>query len=291
MKKVLWTVGLLSAVIGVMYGGYLRIITPRVSVVMLTYKRADVVSEAIESILNQTYKDFEFIILNDGSPDNTDEVINKYQNKDSRIRYYKNAENKGIPYSRNRAMSLARGKYVMIMDDDDISLPERMQKQMEFLDENPNIDVVIGQIKYLPKVPLSHDDIATGLIQYNNVGNANIMYRRNFVKNNNIMYPQISYAEDWYFWLNVLFKGGKFAAISDVILERHDNSVKHYKSNAKETYDKINEYIGNYFSPDNPQSFFEADACTKLNMIKNAPVQIFTSKYLQMLIRSNCPSN
>ena len=273
------------------YIGYLRWHTPQVSVVMLTYKRANIVPQAIESILNQTYKDFELIILNDGSPDNTDEVIAKYMKKDARIRYYKNDQNRGIPYSRNRVASLARGKYIAIMDDDDICLPKRLEKQVEFLEKNPNIDVVIGQIKNLPKVPLLHNDIAAGLIQYNNVGNANIMYHRNFTEKNNIKYPEISYGEDWYFWLNVLFKGGRFASINDIVLIRKDDSKKHYKSDASEAYPAIHNFIGSFFSSENPHKFYEAEACEKLKMIKNAPVQIFTNDYLQILIRSNCFSD
>lgn len=91
---------------------------------MLTYQRAEMLPQAIESILSQTFSDFEFIIINDGSSDDTDEVVAHYN--DSRIRYYRNDRNRGIAFSRNRAASLARGKYIMIMDDDDRSFPERM---------------------------------------------------------------------------------------------------------------------------------------------------------------------
>ena len=111
------------------YIGYRRQKAPAVSVVMLTYQRADMLPKALESILAQTFPDFEFIIINDGSTDKTDEVIARY--KDSRIRYYKNSRNRGIAYSRNRAASLARGKYIMIMDDDDRSLPSRMALQAD----------------------------------------------------------------------------------------------------------------------------------------------------------------
>lgn len=109
----------------------------------------------------QTYKDFEFIILNDDSPDNTDEELAKCQ--DQRICYYKNPVNKGIAFSRNRAASHARGKYVMIMNDDDLSLPERMRKQLDYLETHPEITAVAGQITALPRVSTSHNEIAEGL--------------------------------------------------------------------------------------------------------------------------------
>lgn len=292
MKKYIVATLCAVAVIISAFIGYQRYKKPLVSVVMLTYKRADIVPVAIESILAQTFKDYEFIILNDGSPDNTDEVIEKYLKQDSRIRYYKNDRNRGIAYSRNRVTALARGKYVMIMDDDDESLPERMQKQVEFLEKNPHITVVSGQIKesIWPEVPNDSNQLAAGLIQLNNIGNANTMYRREFVEEHNITYPNIDYGEDWYFWLEILFSGGKFSSIPDEVVYRRDFSKKHYKPHPEHTYEVINQYVGGFFSPKNPEAFYQADPCGKLRMIAKAPVQIFTEEYMEMLLKTNCSS-
>lgn len=255
-----------------------------VSVVMLTYQRADMLPKAIDSILAQTYKDFELIILNDGSTDNTKEVVAKYT--DSRIRYYENPSNKGIAYSRNRAASLASGKYIMIMDDDDKSLPERMQKQVEYLETHPETTVLAGQIVGLPRIPANHDDIAVGLIQYNNVGNANIMYRRAFAEKNSIRYDEnFKASEDWDFWLKMLFANAKFAAINDDILARNGASKKHYGINYEDANTPIRKTVGRFFSPKSPTAFYTADACTKLKMI--AQKHIFSESYLQGLLRSN----
>lgn len=255
-----------------------------VSVVMLTYKRADVLPRAIESVLAQTYTDFEFIILNDGSPDNTDGVVMAY--KAPRIRYYKNAENKGIAYSRNRAASLARGKYIMIMDDDDISLPERMQKQVEYLETHPEIAILAGQIKDLPRVPEAHNDIAVGLIQYNNIGNANIVYRSEFAKQHNISYNEkLKASEDWEFWLNMLFVGAKFASIPEDVLVRNATSEKHYGVSYEDANAPIRKMIGNFFSPADSAAFYDAGACDKLKMI--APKHIFSEDYQQALLGTN----
>ena len=289
-KNFLFATALLSVIV-IGFIGYQRMKKPLVSVVMLTYKRADIVPEAIESILNQTYKNFELIILNDGSPDNTDDVIAGYLKKDSRISYYKNDKNRGIAYSRNRVTALAKGKYVAIMDDDDISLPNRLEKQVDFMEKNPEIDVLAGQIKDLSRIPESHNEIATGLIQYNNFGNANTMYRRQIVQKYQIKYPNFNYGEDWHFWLQILFKGGKFAAISDDVVIRRGDSKKHYSAKPETSHELIHQFVGNFFSPENTQAFYKADACSKLNMIKKAPVQIFTKDYLQNLIQSNCFSN
>ncbi len=284
MKRYGWAVAVaLIAIAGIFYGyqgGY----TSTVSVVMLTYQRADMLPKAIDSILAQTYKDFELIILNDGSPDNTKEVVAKYA--DLRIRYYENPSNKGIAYSRNRVASLARGKYVMIMDDDDRSLPSRMQKQVEYLENHPETTVIAGQIVGLPRIPAMHDDIAAGLIQYNSVGNANIMYRRAFAEKNNIRYNEnLKASEDWDFWLKMLFAGAKFAAINEDILERNGASKKHYGINYEDANAPVRENVGGFFSPANPEAFYTADACDKLNMI--APKHIVSENYLQQLLKAN----
>ena len=170
--------------------------TPLVSVVMPTYNRANLLNNAINSILNQTHKNFELIIIDDGSKDNTANIVLSYNNP--KIRYHSNQTNKGISYSRNKGFNLAKGKYIMIMDDDDFSLPDRMEKQVNFLENNPNIDVIIGQIKDFELTPLSHDQIALELLQHNPIGNANIMYRKDFAQKHNITYNEdLPISEDW----------------------------------------------------------------------------------------------
>jgi len=115
---------------------------PLVSVVMPAYNSEKTIGEAIESILNQTYKNFEFIIINDGSTDKTLEIIKSYAKKDKRIIVLDNEKNFGIPKTRNIALKKSKGKYIAIQDSDDISLSKRLEKQAEFLERNPNVGVV-----------------------------------------------------------------------------------------------------------------------------------------------------
>src|SRR5574344_639787 len=111
---------------------------PKISVVMPVYNTDETfLRESIESILNQSFKDFEFIIINDGSTNNAEDVILSY--KDERIRYYKNDINLKLIKTLNRGLLLAEGEYIARMDSDDISLPTRFQTQVEFLGKNPNI--------------------------------------------------------------------------------------------------------------------------------------------------------
>ena len=105
---------------------------------MATYNRSQLVGSAIESILNQSESNFEFIIINDGSTDDTVDVIAQYAKQDNRIRAY-NINNQGLARARNRGTKLAHGKYIAFMDDDDISLPQRLEKQLLFLSSHPSL--------------------------------------------------------------------------------------------------------------------------------------------------------
>ena len=113
--------------------------SPKISVVMPVLNGEKYLAEAIESILNQTFQDFEFIIVDDGSTDQTPEILRSYANKDSRIQIVTNPINRGIGYSRNRGIALSRGEYIANMDADDLCLPERFEKQVRFLDSHPDI--------------------------------------------------------------------------------------------------------------------------------------------------------
>ena len=103
---------------------------PKVSVLMPVYKTDEnYLREAIESILSQTFEDFEFLILDDCPEDDREEIIKSY--KDKRIKYSKNETNLGITRSRNKLIDMAKGEYLAVFDHDDISLPERFQKQVQ----------------------------------------------------------------------------------------------------------------------------------------------------------------
>ena len=112
----------------------------KISVLIPVYNAEAFLENSINSILNQTYRDFELLLLNDCSKDNSEKIIKTYT--DSRIKYFKNDQNLGISGSRNKLMDLAQGEYLAIMDNDDISLPDRFEKQVAFLDAHKDITIV-----------------------------------------------------------------------------------------------------------------------------------------------------
>lgn len=115
---------------------------PLVSIVMATYNRAHWVGGAIESMLNQSYDYFEFLVINDGSTDDTNAVLANYARQDKRIKLF-NHKNSGGAASRNKGLRYARGKYIAMMDDDDISLPQRLARQVAFLEEQPDLSACV----------------------------------------------------------------------------------------------------------------------------------------------------
>lgn len=118
---------------------------PKISVLMPAYNTETYIKEAIESVLNQIFRDFEFIIINDGSTDSTKEIIESY--KDPRIKLINHNINRGVYNSRNEAFRIACGNYIALIDSDDICFLDRFQKQVSFMSKNPEVDLIGGRVQ------------------------------------------------------------------------------------------------------------------------------------------------
>ena len=134
-----------------------------VSVIMASYNHEKFISDAIESVLNQTYKDFELIIIDDYSNDNSREIINKYEKKDNRIKVIFHEKNKGLSRTRNDGFDIAEGKYIAFIDSDDVWVSHKLEVQVPILEQNENLivwsegDVIDEKSRYLErKVTDSH---------------------------------------------------------------------------------------------------------------------------------------
>ena len=116
--------------------------SPKVSVIMSVYNGEKYLKEAINSILNQTFKDYEFIIVNDASTDKSIKILEEYAKKDNRIGLIHNEKNIGLTRSLNKAIKSANGAYIARQDADDISLPPRLEEEVNFLDKHPTVGLV-----------------------------------------------------------------------------------------------------------------------------------------------------
>ncbi len=124
-----------------------QLMKPDVSVIMSVYNGEEYLAEAIESVTNQTFKNWELIVINDCSTDSTSEILAGFVAKDERIKVHPNEVNLKLPSSLNKAISLCEGKYIARMDADDICLPERLEKQYEFMEANP--DVALSSCRFM----------------------------------------------------------------------------------------------------------------------------------------------
>ncbi|WP_292389778.1 glycosyltransferase family 2 protein [Methanosarcina sp. UBA5] len=182
---------------------------PKVSVVMPVYKGDNYLSEAVDSILNQTFSDFEFIIICDDPTDKTRGILDKYKQEDSRMKIYYQ-ERQGLVNSLNRSFSLAQGEYIARMDADDISRPERLEKQLDHL-ANPQTDFVCSWIDIINETGEIIDHIAdissSEEIYYtlnfrNCIAHGSIMFRKNII---DVIgsYDESCAAEDYHLWHRV----------------------------------------------------------------------------------------
>ena len=121
---------------------------PAISVIMSVFNAEDTIEDCVKSILNQTFDSFELLIVNDASTDNTHKLLEKFSKKDKRIKIFTNSENIGLTKSLNFMLSKAKGKYIARQDADDISLPKRFEKQIEFI-QSRKFDIVVSRAKKL----------------------------------------------------------------------------------------------------------------------------------------------
>jgi len=183
---------------------------PLVTVLMPVYNGESYLCEAIESILQQSFTNFEFLILNDGSSDRSEEIIRSYT--DSRIRLINNATNMKLIATLNRGLDLAQGKYIVRMDADDISLPQRIERQVEWLEKNPEYGLVgswfedfngtdtIRTIKY------SSDDthIRIRHLYQTHIAHPTAVLRKSVIDEHNLRFdPDFVHGEDYAFWVQM----------------------------------------------------------------------------------------
>jgi glycosyltransferase involved in cell wall biosynthesis len=174
----------------------------KISVLMPVYKTNERhLREAIESILNQTYNNFEFLILDDCPDDPRKRIVESY--KDKRIKYFLNDKNLGISASRNKLIDMSEGEYLAIFDHDDISYPERLEKQAAYLDSHKNVGAVSSWFRTIPKnkitkYPTQNNDIKISLQDNCALSHSATMIRKSVLTDNNIRYEQeCSPAEDY----------------------------------------------------------------------------------------------
>lgn len=211
------------------------------SIIMTVYNSEKYIGESIESILTQTYKDFEFIIIDDASTDNSYSICEQYSKKDSRIRLYRNKTNKWISYTRNLLIEKSKTDYIAIQDSDDISLPDRLELLMDFLSENKDYAIVsghniiidsdgkaIGKRKY-------GDNIQNIILKKNPLSQPSCMFRKDIFREVGWYDETIDYGEDYDLWLRFYAAWYKIKNLDSFLIEYRIHDTQSKKVSLKKT--------------------------------------------------------
>lgn len=208
---------------------------PKISVLMSVYNGDKYLREAIESILNQSFDDFEFIIINDASTDKSIDIIKSFNDK--RILLINNEINLGLTKNLNRGIDLAKGIYIARMDVDDISHKDRFIKQIDFLKRNIDISLCgtlvsyFGHSNYLAFSPVFHNEIKFSMLSNNSFAHPSVMWRKKDFESNGLRYNEEFYtAQDYELFSRVVQKL-KTANISEHLLyyRTHDSQISKTK--------------------------------------------------------------
>ncbi|CAB3290095.1 Glyco_trans_2-like domain-containing protein [Methanocaldococcus lauensis] len=203
---------------------------PEISIIMSAYNEPEkYLRESIESILNQTFKDFEFIIILD-NPNNVkaERIIKEYQKKDKRIVFIKNEKNLGLAGSLNNGLDIAKGKYIARMDADDIALPERLEKQYKYMENNKNIDLLFSWVYFIDENGNILKEFKPSKEKIKNLSkyffkehllvHPTLMAKSEILKKNKYDENQ-KRSQDFELWMRLITKGYKFDIIEEFLLK------------------------------------------------------------------------
>lgn len=209
--------------------------TPKISLIMSVYNGEDYLEEAIDSVVKQTFKDWELIVINDCSTDKTVDILCKYETADSRVRVHTNEVNLRLPSSLNIGLSLAKGKYIARMDADDICLPDRLQKQYDFMEENQDVDLSSCRFMTLKNGVISSggcggksdfNSIKALLLVTNPILHPGIIAKAEVIKK--LCYDKnFTCTEDMELWTRFILSGYKVEILSEylMIYRLHDKQI------------------------------------------------------------------
>lgn len=220
---------------------------PKISIVMPVYNASAYLVSALDSILNQSYKNWELIAIDDCSTDNSHMILHHYSNMDSRIKVYKNIENLGVGKTLDKAIKLTSGKYIARMDADDIAYPQRFEKQMDYLLTHPDVIAVGGQCRLIDEkgkvigakvFPTDSEQLYEMLYNVVPIQHPTLMVNTHLLPEDFTWYDGWKVAQDLYLFFKLVHYGN-LANIEDIVLDyryyRGGNSLKDPKETFKLT--------------------------------------------------------
>lgn len=257
----------------------------KISVLIPTYNVEHYIEEAVTSILNQTYRNIEVIVVDDCSTDNTFKILEKMSKDDKRLKVYRNSENKKISYTLNKALKFSTGTYIARMDGDDICIPDKLERQMNYLIENDDIDLVgVSTIsidedgKEIGRTTLASDFEVLKIISKFSTPISHIWLTKREIYEQLNGYRSMDGVEDYDFLLRMITSGYKFANISSYygykVRKRSGNSTSSIGVQQRKAF----EYVRNLYkerlkfgkdsySEENYKKFIQVNEIEKIKYI------------------------
>jgi glycosyltransferase involved in cell wall biosynthesis len=271
---------------------------PLITAIMPVYNGGDALVQAVGSVLAQTQTDFELIVVDDCSTDNCCGFLDRLA--DPRVKVVRNHSNLGAAASRNRAIGLAAGQYVAIVDADDISLPHRFSTQTAFLKAHPDVDLVAGGSQpFNGHRPLgrsthpisSHAGLSLGLRYGSSIVHSTVMIRRATLRDVGGYRTEFEPAEDYDMYYRLLIRGRRFSALTDVVLMYRVHELGISKTRAEEGTASARQTRAAIREEAEFPSFFDLVAATRHESITQLPgPRLRLLKRLLRMAMSNPPS-
>ena len=202
--------------------------SPWVSVIMPVYNTSKYLGDAIQSILQQSFTNFEFIIIDDASTDDSENIIHSFN--DPRIRFFKNQENKGLVYTLNKGLDLAEAEWIARMDGDDLSMPDRFEKQWSYLNEHPSVEILATTVTLINEdgkatgkwnddiSAISTSEIAGRLPLNNCIAHPTVFIKTSLLKKYRYN-PDQAMSEDYDLWLRMVADGVEIHKLNEPLVE------------------------------------------------------------------------
>lgn len=275
---------------------------PAISIVMSVYNAEQFLEEAIQSVLNQTFKDFEFIIINDGSNDGSLQIIENYKDRDRRI-VLVSRENRGLIESLNEGLSMAQGKYIARMDADDISLPLRLEKQFDFMEKNQDIGLSGTWIeafnetglRQIGRYPYGNEMIKAELLFSSPFAHPSVIMRRGVLDEYHLSYNRdYPHAEDYELWYqcskvtqlaNIPHVLLRYRVLPDSITRKADKDNASRENTLKSIYTQILDSLGIKLTKDELKLHYTLTLNTRI--AKNHQGTKVLSSYFNKLMSAN----
>ncbi|HAO10474.1 MAG TPA: hypothetical protein DCQ51_04670 [Planktothrix sp. UBA8407] len=247
----------------------------RITVIIPTYNQESYILEAIDSVLNQTYQDFEIVITNDGSSDQTWQIIQ--EKKDPRIRLFSFDQNQGVSIAANHCIRQATGELIAILDSDNIFLPDKLEKQVNFLDKNPEFDAVFTQAKIIDKNGNFHRGKESSFQQLfaqdnknrfqwlnsffytdNSLCNTSVLIKKKCYDQVGLYDPRLRQIHDLDFWIRLCLKSEIYVLPEPLVLFRfHDRNISGVTTEniVRHTWE-MSQVLEHYLSPEISKNFY-----------------------------------